>query len=80
MISNYKNALQHLSRTGSGSSNLVEPGLEHELIQFCLTQQRERMSIHLWTFHDEPALVQLQILSSLVKLYLEKPIGSNTFP
>jgi vesicle coat complex subunit len=25
------------------------------------------------TFHDEPALVQLQILSSLVKLYLEKP-------
>jgi hypothetical protein len=41
MISNYKNALQHLSYTGPERPNLHEPSLEHELIQFCLVQQRE---------------------------------------
>jgi vesicle coat complex subunit len=32
------------------------------------------------TFHDEPALVQLHILSSLVKLYLEKPDATRDQP
>jgi hypothetical protein len=47
MTSDYKNALQHLSRTGPGRPNLVEPGLEHEFIQFCLPRQRERIPVTL---------------------------------
>jgi hypothetical protein len=42
VISNHKNALQHPSRTGAGTQ-LVESGLEHELIQFCMDQQRQRI-------------------------------------
>jgi hypothetical protein len=37
--SNHKNALQRPSRTGRGRPDLVEPGLEHELVQFCLARQ-----------------------------------------
>jgi hypothetical protein len=43
MISNYKKALRHPSRTGPVRPNLVELGLEHELIQFCLARERERI-------------------------------------
>jgi hypothetical protein len=43
MIENYKPALRCPSRIGLRRPNLVEPGLEHELVQFCLAQQRERI-------------------------------------
>jgi hypothetical protein len=43
MISNYKNVIQHPSRTGPGRPKLFEPGLKHALLQFCLARQRERI-------------------------------------
>jgi hypothetical protein len=43
MISNDKNTLLHPSRTGPGSPNLVELGLEYELIRFCLLGHREKI-------------------------------------
>jgi hypothetical protein len=42
MIHNSNTALWHSSRIGSRRPNLVNPGLEHELVQFCLNRQRKR--------------------------------------
>jgi hypothetical protein len=67
MISNYKNAIQYSSRTGTGGPNLVEAGLEHELIQFCMAQKRERV----------PATISDVIGYLAQKAILSQPTGGG---